>query len=188
MLLCKVLGHHWSRIWGTSAPGFGVLLSQDLGCCRPNWGSEFPLGLLSTAPSLSPCWCGSGRGIPGAFQAAPTRAVAPSPSSSRDKSLSMMFLSLLSLSCCPCNPGRSEPAAPLALPSLPRKMETGDKGTFLRCIQACLLPDEPQEVSERADPQCSQGKAATARAGAQHSSGSAWEGGAQSWDRVTPRG
>lgn len=143
-----------------SNTGFGVPLSQDLGCHCPSWGAEFllggcfpcsshcsiplptlvriqPLALLLLLLEGNPPW-----GFPAStHHSCGLQAKAPS----RDKPLS-----LLSAAGCRNLAGGSEPAVPrpppLALPSLPRKMETGDKGTFLRCIQPCPLPEEHQEV------------------------------------------
>lgn len=91
-----------------------------------------------------------GESSSGALQPAPSATAASVPKPPvENKSLSL--LSAVGATASVRNlAGGFEPIVPqpppLALPSLPRKMETGDEGTFLRCIQLCPLPDYHHDI------------------------------------------
>lgn len=91
-----------------------------------------------------------GDSSPGAVQPAPIATVASVPKPTiGNESLSLLSAARSSASARNLA-GGFKPAVPqtlpLALPSLPRKMETGDEGTFLRCIQLCPLPDYHHDI------------------------------------------
>lgn len=126
----------------------------------------------SSALSLSPSWVwirplvGMNRGtwrccsgaVPAAGGESSSGAVQPAPiataASVPKPTIGNKSLSLLSAAGSGTSArnlaGGFEPVVPrpppLALPSLPRKMETGDEGTFLYCIQLCPLPDYHHDI------------------------------------------
>lgn len=199
-----------------STTGFGVPLSQDLGCCCPRiWGVSVPAGELNsrwgaasrahpTAPSLCPPWPGSSRWhccscrwrgiLPGVFQAAPITAVASKPKLQAGINPFPCFR-LLDAGIWPADP------SPLFLgrrlsrcPPFQEKWKQETKELSYAASSPARCQRSIRRLSERANPDCSQGKPAKARAGAQSGSSSSAFGRSRrlgevrSWDRVTKRG